>query len=289
MERRKLFSEPTSAPRRKLFCGPEVIAAAEPKRKFEREVVCMDCGYRMLTAEETSELFCPKCGGRRFNVESSMVVSNEEKEFSRRKLFSSSEEDAELIRFQREFSETLDPLELKLKEFSGKEIDYTEFEREFSDLLSDDELREYGYGDINDGKVKIFSNAFDEARLFSTIRMTITKTLEIDPETFNRAASDEGKCGIIRDLACEDRLCPKAIVMIKKAHNLPLDADNNSWIHDSGICNDLGIEFGGSKQELPDFKRTIDERYPDAPDNIIDLLKKLGTIKVDGNHVEIIK
>ena len=118
-KRRKLFSE-VKSPRRKLFCG-----CGEPLERESKEankaVVCQDCGYAFETAS-TTNLICPKCGGTRFNV-------TKEKKFSRRNLFGSEED------FQKEFNTTDNPLELKLKKYSGKSLSKNLFEKEFSAVI----------------------------------------------------------------------------------------------------------------------------------------------------------
>ena len=64
-------------------------------------------------------------------------------------------------------------------------------------------------------------------------------------------------------------------------------AHDNNWLNDSGITTDLPIEFGGSSKDEPEFKKIIIERYPDAPDNILELLKEKGIIESDGKIINI--
>ena len=58
MARMKLFSQ-----RRKLF-SEEYNEGGMTLR----QVVCRDCGHVMETAENVSQILCPNCGGRRFNL-----------------------------------------------------------------------------------------------------------------------------------------------------------------------------------------------------------------------------
>ena len=104
MERIKLFSKP-EIERVKLF--------AEPELQITKEVICMDCGFKMETTSTTTNLICPKCGGSRFEVE---------KEFSG--------EDLD-IEFQKYFSTPENDLEEKLKKYSGKTLTKKEYERQF--------------------------------------------------------------------------------------------------------------------------------------------------------------
>ena len=80
--------------------------------------------------------------------------------------------------------------------------------------------------------------------------------------------------------------------MIKKAHGFdPLTSLNNNsttWAEDSGILNDLSAEFGGESLDYPMFKKTIEDRYPDAPSEILDILKNRGIIKIMGDRVNIL-
>ena len=110
-----------------------------------------------------------------------------------------------------------------------------------------------------------------------------TKTLELDPEVMNQP-----KNLVIDKLEGGGKFSSKAIMLLKKAHGIPDDSSEN-YIKDSGIANDLPIEFGGKEINKPEFERIINERYEDAPTDIMDILKNKGVIKVDGEKVEIIK
>lgn len=291
MERRKLFSGNTKPIRRKLFSDDCPNSNVE---NLVHTVICIDCGYKMETTASTTDLICPRCGGTSFVPESSTVVdpiqlpqhNTEEKTYSsRRKLFSTYSEDEEA--FQREFSEPTSELESKLKEFSGRVISKDEFQREFSNLISLEELEDREFAEVCDnGYIKISRTAFPEARLFSDLVITITKELHLDPSI---TCCEHNKEDIINKLEEKGDLCPKSIVLIKKAHNIPTEKHDQEWINDSGILGDLGIEFGGQSRELPEFKKIISERYPDAPDDIMEMLKSKGIIRANGNVIEIIK
>jgi DNA-directed RNA polymerase subunit RPC12/RpoP len=296
MERRKLFSENNTKPiRRKLFSEDCPSSNAE---SLVHTVICIDCGYKMDTMASTTDLICPRCGGTSFVPESDTVVDPivlpehqeeeskpiEEKTYSRRKLFSTYEEDE--AEFQREFSEPTSELESKLKEFSGRVISQGEFQKEFSDIASLEELQEREYAEVCDsGYIKISETAFPESRLFSEIVISVTKELHLDPVILCHKHNKEE---IINKLEEEGNLSPKSIVLLKKAHNIPTETSDNAWINDSGILGDLGIEFGGQTKGLPEFKEIIDERYPDAPEGIMEILKNRGIIRENGNVVEIL-
>lgn len=300
MERRKLFSENNVKPvRRKLFSDDCPVSDIE---KQLHTVICIDCGYKMDTTASTTDLICPRCGGTSFVPESDTVVDpiqlpehdtneqkpTEEKTYSdtkkRRKLFSTYEEDE--AEFQREFSEPTSELESKLKEFSGRVLSEDKFQKEFSNLISLDELQERGYSETCDGGIKISDTAFIESKLFSDIVISVTKELHLDPSIL---CCKHNKEEIIDKLSENDDFSPKCIELLKKAHNIPTEKHDQEWINDSGIIGDLGIEFGGQSKELPEFKEIINTRYPDAPEDIIEILKNRGIIRANGNVIEIIK
>ena len=194
------------------------------------------------------------------------------------KLFSeTSEEDA----FQRVFSSTSDELELKLKEYSGKTLG----PEEYSEVFGGVDLVEKGFAKVEDsGDYTISPGAFCESRLYSTLTISVTKTLELDP-----AVMSEPREEVISRLAESGKFSPKTIILLKKAHGLSAEKDSEGYIHDSGITHDLPIEFGGSRMNRPEFEKIIRERYEDAPTDIMEVLKNKGIVKIDGDNVEIIK
>ena len=291
MERRKLFSDQKLV-RRKLFSVDDCPEGNNDGRM--KSVICMDCGYKMDTLAGTTSLVCPKCGGTRFNVElyvfspdnvPEQVPEKTEDDDSRRKLFSSYAEEEE--KFQKEFSTPSNELELKLKDFSGKAISESEFQKEFSNLTTLDDLVEKNFAEVDDsGYIKISDSAYIMSKLFSKITISITKELDLDPSVM---CPECNKKEVIDKLENINDISPKSLIIIKKVHGIPTESHDEEWAKDSGILNDLGIEFGGTSRELPEFKRIIDDRYPDAPENILDILKNKGIIKVDGSVVEITK
>lgn len=272
MERRKLFSTTTTTKRRKLF--------SEEGGSVLKTVVCSDCGHKFETTASTTDLICPKCGGRRFNFLRSVYSPSvaPEKVPTRKTLFGDSEAE-----FQREFSNTEDKLELKLKEFSGKTLDSKSFSDNFGGLTTAEELQERGFADVTEnGKVTISKDAFLQSRLFSKLIVSVTKILDLDPAVTLSKPAD-----VISGLEERSELCPKSIVILKKAHGLVPDSE--SWAKDSGILGDLKLEFGGQSKPLAAFKETISKRYPDAPEGILDFLKSKGIIKTSGDNIEILK
>lgn len=291
MERRKLFSDQKLV-RRKLFSVDDCPKGNSEERM--KSVICMDCGYKMDTTSGTTSLVCPKCGGTRFNVELYVfspdnvpepIPEKTENDDSRRKLFSSYAEEEE--KFQKEFSTPSNELELKLKNFSGQAISEDKFQKEFSNLTTLDDLVEKNFAEVCDsGYVKISDSAYIMSKLFSKITISITKELDLDPSI---TCPECDKKEVIDKLENINDISPKSLIIIKKVHGIPTENHDEEWAKDSGILNDLGIEFGGTSRELPEFKKIIDDRYPDAPDNIMDLLKNKGIIRINGHVVEITK
>lgn len=262
MERIKLFSKPEVG-RVKLFSSSNRVKLfAEPELQITKEVICMDCGFKMETTSTTTNLICPKCGGSRFEVE---------KEFSG--------EDLD-IEFQKYFSTPENDLEEKLKKYSGKTITKKEYERQFSGLDLGN------YIESGESNVKIDENAYLFSKLFSSISITITKELDLDP-----AIVCNSKCNkesIINRLEDSENMSPKCIMLIKKAHNISNEEKDREWVVDSGIVNDLGAEFNGQTREMPDFKTILETRYPDAPENIVEILKNSGAINIEDGKVRIL-
>lgn len=270
MDRIKLFSKADSPSRLKLFCDD----SGAVNNGVPHTLRCQDCGYKEETTGSTTNVLCPKCGGHRFNV----ISESPKKE----KTFSDEEE-----LFQKEFNQTKDKVELALKEFSGSSLSADDFQKEFGALgITAGELEEKNFAEVGeDGSVRIFEDSFMQSRLFSKLIISVTKTLELDPAvTMNAPEVGIGKLEEVSDL------CPKSIAIIKKVHGIGTDSSSKEdWMTDSGIKNDLTLEFGGQVKPKKEFKAILDDRYPDAPDDLLTMLKEKGIIKEDGDKLEIIK
>ena len=286
MKRIKLFSENKSTtPRKKLF---------SEDGSGTHWLRCSDCGYKFETEAHTTNHPCPKCGGTRFYVIRetwSPEVSpekvedfNKEKSFGRTKLFGLTDEEI----FQKEFNETESEAELKLKEFSGSSLSAKEFKREFSALgITAENLQEKNFAEIHeDGSVEIHKDSYLMSRLFSKLVISVTKTLELDPAVTMNAPSIG-----VQKLEETSDLCPRSIAIIKKVHGVGIDDNSKEeWLRDSNISNDLKLEFGGQEKSEEDLKSLLEDRYPDAPEDLQKLLIVKGVIRKTGdNKIEIIK
>lgn len=263
MKRRKLFSTPQ---RRKLFSD------YSESRSLTRKVICQDCGYIMETNETVSTLYCPKCGGKRFNLINNITNITSEIPSERRSLFGNEE--------QKEFSKPDNEFENKLKLFSGKIMSNEKIDKIFSETNNTfQDLIDKGFAEVvDDNNTRILDTAFIQSKLFSKLVITVTKELDLDP-------LDKPKEEIIDLLDNSGSISPKGILLIKKAHSIPLVKDNmfsedilEDWAVDSGILNDIRLEFGGRAMSIPELTEILDERYDDAPGDVLEFLIKKGIV-----------
>lgn len=283
--RRKLFS---STPRKKLFSTME-------EENTLKTVMCMDCGYKLETASTTTKIYCPKCGGTRFNVysiaESPEVAPEavpvvEEKSFARKSVFGNDE-------IQKEFTEPCNDFERSLKDYSGKTVEISECHKLFS--MTPEELIEKNYASpVSENEIQIMPNAFLIDKLFSKLIISVTKELDLDT-----TVPTMPKESVIDSLASSSNISPKGIILIKKAHMLsqnPISEgisdkeELEDWVEDSGIAGDLRIELGDKNDiSLSEFMDYLNSRYPDAPKGLIDYLVSNGIVRIQGNHVDVVK
>lgn len=299
MVRRKLFDDSYNN-RRKLFSSQD---CGEHDLKL---VMCQDCGYQMETAAGVHAT-CPKCGGTRFNIVREFFSPENEPEgipdsrpdlkkafdlpTKKQKRFSDStgrilmfDNGEDELLFQREFSMPTSDFEFELRENSGNTLSSSEVEKVFG--MTSDELAEKTYASCDEnGNVSIDKNAYLDTKLFSKLIISVTKILDLDPSVTMEPNRDN-----ILDMLESRGMPKKGIMIIKKSHcPIPTDEDHDDWCNDSGICNDLKLEFGGNHRDLGDFRSIINSRYPDAPSNIMDILSKKGVIVVKGGNVDVLK
>lgn len=288
--RRKLFSKTEQpAPRKKLFSKGE----GEPVEYNEggvilRQVVCRDCGHIMETSESTSHILCPNCGGSRFDIrikpysepQTPETVpgdnSEEEKTFSRKNIFKESE------------------YLTKLKEFSGKTLSQEEYEKTFSEAEREG-LEEKKFSSSDENGISISESAYLTEKTFSKLIIQVTKILDLDKDI---VSGDLKKEDVIEKLEESHALPEKGILVLKKAHDLPIESHyskgceeevKENWLEDSGILPDLALEYANDSFGVKQFMDILNSRYPDAPENIIDLLIEAGAIRMDGSQVTINK
>ena len=282
MARLKLFSAQYPS-RLKLFSDEPHEEAEVVAEEILHELICQDCGHVIQTAETPTHAVCPNCGGKRMIlklVEEAELMDEKDTdkdtpkdpvaEIERKSLFDS-------------------PLENKLKEFSGQTMTTGEYEKTFSEALDRESLEERGFAKVGeDGQVTIDSNAYIMQKTFSKLIISVTKTLELDPSIMN---GDIKREDIIEKL--EERLPEKGIIALKKAHGIPIEEehtyseDADTWLTDSSIIPDLELEYNNQSFGIEQFIKIIRDRYPDAPENILDLLVEKGAIQLDGTQVTI--
>ncbi len=275
MERRSLFNT-----RRKLF-SEEVNEGG----MMLRTVICQDCGNEFEIAGSPTHALCPKCGSKRFNLkmfyekaDTGEISDGKTKRFS---LFGEGVEES----FQRTFSKPSNEFEEKLKKYSGRSISKDEFEKVFSDCSND--LLEKGFANVDSDQVNISSFAYATERMFSKLIVSVTKVLDLDPETIGTPKEE-----IIKHLEEQDKIPHKGIIILKKAHAIPeemhfSEEEPEDWVEDSSIIPDLKTEYANQSFGIKQFMDILRERYPDAPDNIIDLLTSRDVIRIEGSQVTV--
>lgn len=266
MKRLKLFS---TTPRKKLF--------SEERNGEEgmqlRTLICQDCGAQVESAEHPSHMICPNCGGTRMRIK---FIPYSEPQVP------------EPIRTEeREFSIFLSPYEKNLKEFSGKSMTKAEFEKTFSD--KSDYMLEKGFANVQGDQVSISETAYAMEKTFSKLIIQVTKIMDLDKDVVE---GNYPKPDIIERLEANGNIPEKGIILIKKAHGIiPRESQfcDTSWVEDSSIISDLHYEYGNKSMGIKQFMDILRNRYPDAPENIIDILVDNGVIILNGNQIIINK
>lgn len=218
------------------------------------QVKCQDCGEVLETAANVSQILCPHCGGKRFNI------------YKKRDPILS--KDGELKESE---------LTKNLKKFSGQTLPRYIFERTFSG-----DVIEKGYASEINGGYLVSPYASEVERMFSKISITVTREIDLDP------VITSGECPISEAINGIDGGPEKGIMFIRKAHGVMKESPKN-WIEDSHIIDDLRAEYSGESKGIKQFMDILNNRYPDAPENIIDDLVSRGAITINGNQITINK
>ena len=273
----KVFSEK----RRKLFCndGGTLTHDVPGPEKDEVTFACPDCGTTFKSQEQyVDAAVCPNCGGRRCRVVGNDVggVSNEEGQ-------SVEEENA--------FSDlTDDELDEVLSRYKGRLVDEEELNAELHALGVYDEvggvngLVDSGYAKWDKDGQLMFSEVADfQRKLFSKLVISVTKELDINPIINRESAID----------SLAEKFPGKPIMILKRAQSSiapeVTSFSDKSYLKDSGIESDIKVGYGGQTMTIKDFMNLLNEEYPDAPEEIIDLLESSKAIKVNGGKVLISK
>lgn len=216
-----------------------------------RQVKCQDCGEVLETAANVSQILCPHCGGKRFNV------------YKKRESIFTEPKESNLTE--------------NLKKFSGQVISKGTFEKMFSE-----DMVEKGYASITDKGYQISPFAYEVEKMFSKISITVTREIDLDPTITS------GECPLSEAIKDIDGGPEKGIMLIRKAHGIMKESPKN-WIEDSHIIEDLKAEYSGESKGIKQFMDILNNRYPDAPENIIDDLVSRGAITINGNQITINK
>lgn len=271
----KVFSEK----RRKLFCNDGGTLTHDVPGPVKVTFACPDCGTTFKSQEQyVDAAVCPNCGGRRCRVVGNDVggVSNEEGQ-------SVEEENA--------FSDlTGDELDEVLSRYKGRLVDEEELNAELHALGVYDEvggvngLVDSGYAKWDKDGQLMFSEVADfQRKLFSKLVISVTKELDIDPIINRESAID----------SLAEKFPGKPIMILKRAQSSiapeVTSFSDKSYLKDSGIESDIKVGYGGQTMTIKDFMNLLNEEYPDAPEEIIDLLESSKAIKVNGGKVLISK
>lgn len=238
----------------------------DTKHSFE----CRDCHTKFESSSRIPQgVVCPNCGGLRVVQLEDVITDTKE---------------------QHEFSDAIDEF---LNEYSGKTISKESLQKLFTErgiTESLDNLCDAGYASLNDGDQVCFSDGAGLTRkLFSELVISVTKELHLVPT--------EGRIEeLIHGLEERGNISPKGIVLVKKAHGIvppviPSQiefSETDAYIKDSGLENDLKLEYSGKSMPLKEFMDILNTQYNDAPDDLIDKLVETGIIKISGSQVEIL-
>lgn len=227
---------------------------------------CPDCGHQFNhPGDENIGIVCPKCGGDRCRL-------------------------SELGQMDPDITSdtyTGDKLDDLLKDAEGKTFSESSLLKLMSKHGINGDIKLFsdtGYANINnDGSYTFNENASADRRLFSKIVISVVKEFDIDPNMNREMAIN----------SLSERMPEKSILLLKRAggYDTPeaVNFSSKDFITDSGIANDLSTEYGGTSIPLKSFMNILSEEYPDAPDNIIDLLVEDKVIKINGSNVQISK
>lgn len=154
-------------------------------------------------------------------------------------------------------------------------------------------MLEKGFASVVDNDVVISPTVFEQERLFSKLIIQVTKVLDLDEDVVG--GDREFKSDLIDRLDDRRMLPEKGIMILKKAHDitpreLHFSEDCCSdWISDSSIIPDLKLEYANQSMGIKQFMDILRNRYPDAPEDIIDQLISRDVIFLDGSQVTIKK
>lgn len=270
----KVFSEK----RRKLFCNDGGTLTHDVPGPVKVTFACPDCGTTFKSQEQyVDAAVCPNCGGRRCRVVGNDVggVSNE----------------GQLAEEENVFSDlTGDELDEVLSRYKGRLVDEEELNAELHALGVYDEvggvngLVDSGYAKWDKDGQLMFSEVADfQRKLFSKLVISVTKELDIDPIINRESAID----------SLAEKFPGKPIMILKRAQSSiapeVTSFSDKSYLKDSGIESDIKVGYGGQTMTIKDFMNLLNEEYPDAPEEIIDLLESSKAIKVNGGKVLISK
>lgn len=281
-KRRKLFNDMSEVETNAMNMPPldkttNSLTSDSDVSKLPYLYVCPDCGTELHTEENYVDyVICPNCGGKRCRKINGDVDNSKAEEMK------NAEENA--------YSETEDELNELLSKHKGESVNTEDLIAElhardiYDEVGGIEGLVESGYAEeISDDQVQFSDVADIQYRMFSKLVISVTKEFDIDPIMDKESAID----------SLAERFPGKSIMILKKSRHMmtpeAVTFSDKSYLKDSGIESDIRIAYGGQTMAMKDFVNLLSDEYPDAPEDIIDLLEASKAIKVNGGKVLISK
>lgn len=276
-KRRKLFNEMSEVETNAMNMPPldkttNSLTSDSDVSKLPYLHVCPDCGTEFHTEENYVDYAtCPNCGGKRCRKNINGEVENSEVE-------------------ENSYSETEDELNELLTKYKGRSVNTEDLIAElharniYDEVGGIEGLVESGYAnEVSEDQVSFSDMADVQYRMFSKLVISVTKEFDIDPVIDRESAID----------SLAERFPGKPIMILKKSRHMmapeAVTFSDKSYLKDSGIESDIRVAYGGQTMAIKDFMNLLSEEYPDAPEDIIDLLESSKAIKVNGGKVLISK
>lgn len=295
------FDKVFSNTRRKLF-SDDPIKTVEVEDK-EYDYYCMDCKTVIKSDSDTpTAVKCPSCGSSRVEVftngddPQNPYVLDPAANPKEDGCCGQECEDNQACEMEFEQDRNYKIIDDLINEFRGKNVSsgelkdfvYEKYGIEDYDL---DDLIEAGYIEEIDVNPEETDNPYQcllrfkdtaslQNKIFSAVKISITKEFDLDPVMDHESVME----------TLGGRLPEEGMMILKRIHghaNPKVVNFSENFLVDSGISNDIKAEYGGQVLALKEFLEILDTRYPDAPDNIIDLLSSDGVIEVSGGQVKI--
>jgi Zn finger protein HypA/HybF involved in hydrogenase expression len=289
--------------RRKLFSDDPVKTVEKADQEYL--YFCRDCKTAIKSDSSTPEaVICPSCGGNRVDVFQNGdnpingSVMDPAADPTEDGCCGQEVENCEACETEFEQDRDYKIIEDLVNTFRGKNVSQFDLENyvyekygiegyDIDDLVEAGYIEEIDVDPENpesdmDKILKFKDTASLQNKIFSAVKISLTKEFDLDPimdhesviETLGERLPEDG-VSILKDIQIHAR--PRVVNF------------SEDYLVDSGISNDIKTEYGGQVMGLKEFLKILETDYPDAPDNIIDLLSSDNVIRLSGGQVEISK